>query len=138
MGEHANLDGRLQLCKTLVFSDEVTFNLCGKVNKHNVRIWGFENTHDFMTKCAILQNVMCFVSVRPTLFLCGANDKWIDLFGHGDVMASITVTTRIPKLYSTTVRQTSTLPLGFRAELNNQLPERWIRRAGPNHKFLLN
>jgi len=27
----------------LIFSDECTFHLCGKVNKHNVRIWGQEN-----------------------------------------------------------------------------------------------
>jgi len=27
----------------LIFSDECTFHMCGKVNKHNVRIWGTEN-----------------------------------------------------------------------------------------------
>ena len=27
----------------LVFSDECKFHLCGKVNKHNVRLWGTEN-----------------------------------------------------------------------------------------------
>lgn len=29
----------------LVFSDEATFHTSGKVNKHNVRIWGKENPH---------------------------------------------------------------------------------------------
>ena len=29
----------------IVFSDEVTFPLCGKINKHNCRIWGSENPH---------------------------------------------------------------------------------------------
>ena len=29
----------------LVFSDEATFHVCGKVNRHNVRIWGTENPH---------------------------------------------------------------------------------------------
>ena len=29
----------------LVFSDEVTFHTNGKVNRHNVRIWGEENPH---------------------------------------------------------------------------------------------
>ena len=24
----------------LIFSDECTFHVCGKVNRHNVRIWG--------------------------------------------------------------------------------------------------
>jgi hypothetical protein len=29
----------------LIFSDEVTFHVYGKVNRHNVRIWGTENSH---------------------------------------------------------------------------------------------
>ncbi|GFY62968.1 uncharacterized protein TNIN_309541 [Trichonephila inaurata madagascariensis] len=30
---------------TLVFTDEATFHLCGKVNRHNLRFWGTENVH---------------------------------------------------------------------------------------------
>ena len=29
----------------LVLSDEATFHVCDKVNRHNVRIWGTENPH---------------------------------------------------------------------------------------------
>jgi hypothetical protein len=29
----------------IVFSDEATFHLSGKVNRHNVRIWGTANPH---------------------------------------------------------------------------------------------
>ena len=29
----------------IVFSDETTFHLCGKLNKHHCRIWGSENPH---------------------------------------------------------------------------------------------
>jgi len=29
----------------LVFSDETTFHVCSKINRHNVRIWGTENSH---------------------------------------------------------------------------------------------
>ena len=32
----------------LVFSDEVTFHVNGKVNKHNTRIWGTENPHEIL------------------------------------------------------------------------------------------
>ena len=31
--------------KHVVFSDEATFHTCGKVNRHNVRIWGSEHPH---------------------------------------------------------------------------------------------
>ena len=33
------------LAEKLVFSDEATFHVWGKVNRHNVRIWGTENPH---------------------------------------------------------------------------------------------
>jgi hypothetical protein len=29
----------------VIFSDEATFHLCGKVNRHNVSIWGLQNPH---------------------------------------------------------------------------------------------
>ena len=29
----------------MLFSDESTFHVCGKVNRHNCRIWGSENPH---------------------------------------------------------------------------------------------
>jgi hypothetical protein len=29
----------------IVFSDEATFHLSGKVNRHNVRIWALEQPH---------------------------------------------------------------------------------------------
>ena len=29
----------------LVFTDEATFHLCGKVNRHNLRFWGTEKAH---------------------------------------------------------------------------------------------
>ena len=52
--------------KRPVFSDEVTFHTNGKVNRHNVRIWGEENPHatteherdspKLNVFCAILKN----------------------------------------------------------------------------------
>jgi len=32
----------------LIFSDEATFHLSGKVSHHNVRIWGLENPHEIV------------------------------------------------------------------------------------------
>ena len=34
----------------LVFSDEAMFHVCGKVNRHNVHIWGTENPHATMER----------------------------------------------------------------------------------------
>ena len=43
MLDRIEADNRYLQC--VVFSDEVTFHLSGKVNRHNVRIWGSENPH---------------------------------------------------------------------------------------------
>ncbi|GFG35807.1 hypothetical protein Cfor_03971 [Coptotermes formosanus] len=48
----------------LAFSDEATFHACGKVNRHNVRIWGTENPHATMehVRDSPKVNVFCAVS----------------------------------------------------------------------------
>jgi hypothetical protein len=48
----------------LVFSDEVTFHVCGKVNRQNVCIWGTENPHATMELIRDLPkvNVFCVIS----------------------------------------------------------------------------
>lgn len=38
----------VKFVKRFVFSDEAAFHMCGKVNKHNVRVWGLENSHVFV------------------------------------------------------------------------------------------
>ena len=54
------------LLSKIIFSNEATFHVNGKVNRHNVRIWGSQNPH------AVLQverdspkvNVFCAVTER--------------------------------------------------------------------------
>jgi hypothetical protein len=48
----------------LVSSDEATFRVCGKVSRHNVRIWGTENPHATVEHVRDLPkvNVFCAVS----------------------------------------------------------------------------
>ena len=50
----------------LVFSDEATFHVCGKVNTHNVRIWDTENPHATIeyVRDSPTVNVFCAVSSR--------------------------------------------------------------------------
>ena len=50
-----------RFAEKLVFSDEATFHLCGKVNRHNVRIWGTENTHATMEHVGDSPKVNVFV-----------------------------------------------------------------------------
>ena len=50
----------------LVFSDEVTFHMNGKVNRHNVRIWGEENPHATIEheRVSPKVNVFCAISTN--------------------------------------------------------------------------
>ena len=76
---HFCLDFQQQLledgfAEKLVSSDEATFHVCGKVNRHNIRIWGTENPHAMMEHFRNLPkvNVFCAVSsykvYRPFFF----------------------------------------------------------------------
>ena len=53
-----------RVCWEAVFSDKAAFHVCGKVNHHNVRIWGTENPHATMEPVHDLPkvNVFCAVS----------------------------------------------------------------------------
>lgn len=50
----------------LIFSDEATFHLSGHVNRHNVRIWGTEHSHETVEhqRDSLKVNVFCAVSNR--------------------------------------------------------------------------
>ena len=47
----------------LVFSDEATFHVIGKVNKHNTRIWGTEHPHAIQehVRGSSMVNVFCAI-----------------------------------------------------------------------------
>ncbi|KAJ9600337.1 hypothetical protein L9F63_009365 [Diploptera punctata] len=53
----------------IFFSDEATFHLSGKVNRHNVRIWGSENPHAIQehVRDSPKMNVWCSLSHNKAL-----------------------------------------------------------------------
>ena len=59
-----HLIGFSTAAEKLVFSDEATFDICGKVNRHNVRIRGTENPHATIeyVRDSPKVNVFCVVS----------------------------------------------------------------------------
>ena len=44
----------------VVFSDESTFHISGKVPRHNVRLWGTENPHEMLQQERLPQRSMFF------------------------------------------------------------------------------
>jgi hypothetical protein len=49
-----------------IFSDDATFHIKGKVNRHNVRVWGTENPHVTLEheRDSPKVNVFCAISKR--------------------------------------------------------------------------
>ena len=43
----------------MCFSDEATFHVSGKVNKHNIRIWGSQNPCEVLERNSPKINVWC-------------------------------------------------------------------------------
>ena len=52
---------------SLIFSEEATFHLSGKVNRYNLRIWGTENPR------VVIQNVRD--SLKVNVFCAISNEK---------------------------------------------------------------
>ena len=58
------IDNEDDFLEKVIFSDEATFHLSGKVNKQNVRIWGIENPREFVEhmRDSPKVNVFCAMS----------------------------------------------------------------------------
>ncbi|PSN35722.1 hypothetical protein C0J52_26813, partial [Blattella germanica] len=58
------IDSDNTFAERIVFSDEATFHVSGKVNKHNVRIWGLQNPHKHIehVRDSPKVNVFCAIS----------------------------------------------------------------------------
>jgi len=126
----------------LVFSDEAMFHVCGKVNRHNVRIWGTENPHatNEYVRDSPKVNVFCavssckvyrpFFSAEPTV----TSIKYLDMLQlwlmpqlQEDIVDFIFQQDGDPPHYH----------LDVRAHLNANLPGCWIGRASHNDSPLL-
>ena len=125
--------------KKVVFSDEATFHLCGKVSKHNARIWGTERPTTFLEhernspKINVLCGLSCEKVYGPIFF-----DN--DTIKHPEYL-EILQNTLLPQLDGDYVFQQDGAPphwaLDVRTYLNQQLPGRWIGRAAERDQTMM-
>lgn len=130
-----------EFANCLVFSDEATFHLNGKVNRHNVRIWSMENP------CIIVEhernspklNVFCAVSktkvygpffingnaLKGTMYL-DILDLWLFPQLTEDINNFIFQQDGAPPHWHNDVRD----------YLNERLPHRWIGRCAEEDLIL--
>jgi hypothetical protein len=126
----------------LIFSDEATFHLSGKVNRHNVRVWGTELPHVSVQveRDSPKVNVFCAMSqtklygpfffseqiVTGSIYL-DMLQLWLFPQLTADSRTFIFQQDGAPPHWNNVVR-------GF---LNDELPHRWIGRVGDDDVALL-
>lgn len=124
-----------EFASRLVFSDESCFHLSGKVNRHNIRIWGTQSSHEIVeyARDSPKVNVFCAISNQkvygPYFFtentVNGGNylemlDSWLIPQLQRDLINYVFQQDGAPPHWHRTVRN----------YLNQVLPLRWIGRSG--------
>src|SRR5207253_8482615 len=136
MGMLSQIDEEPEYLNRILFSDESTFHVSGKVNGHNVRIWGTENPHEVMEheRDSPKVNVWCglmhdhvvgpFVFAKPTINM----NTYVD-------MLTEFVIPQVQDMQPNIIFQQDGAPphwgLIVRATLDAHFPDRWIGRDGP-------
>ena len=126
----------------LVFSDEATFHTNGKVNRHNVRIWGEENPRVIIERerDSPKVNVFCAISKNhvqgPFFFESNVTaDVYLQL------LQNWLIDELIANEHEDLIYQEDGVPphwkLTVRAYLNDNLPRRWIGRASDEDNVML-
>jgi hypothetical protein len=121
----------------VMFSDEGTFHTCGKVNRHNIRIWGSENPQSVRehVRDSKKVNVWCgmmkdriigsFLFIEPTV-------TWNICL---DMLEQFAVPQLLPQQPNAIFQQQDGAPphwiLFVSDFLDRTFPQRWIKRDGP-------
>ena len=120
----------------MCFSDEATFHVSGKVNKHNIRIWGSQNPCEVLERerdspkinvwCGLMHNQIIgpFIFAESTV----TANIYLDMLKHY-------VVPQLEEFQLRVVFQQDGAPphwgLIVRDFLNETFPNRWIGRNGP-------
>ena len=126
---------------SVCFSDEATFHVSGKVNKHNIRIWGSQNPCEVLERergspkinvwCGLMHNQIIgpFIFAESTI----TANIYLDMLKHY-------VVPQLEEFQPRVVFQLDGAPphwgLIVRDFLNETFPNRWIGRNGPLEKII--
>ena len=121
---------------SVCFADEATFHVSGKVNKHNIRIWGSQNPCEVLERerdslkinvwCGLMHNQIIgpFIFAESTI----TANIYLDMLKHY-------VVPQLEEFQPRVVFQQDGAPphwgLIVRDFLNETFPNRWIGRNGP-------
>ena len=138
MDMQENIDNEDGFLEKVIFSDEATFHLSGKVNKQNVRIWGTENPREFVEhmRDSPKVNVFCAMSKEKVY----GPEFFDEPTVTGNSYLKLLKKKVMPKLKKDSVNfifQQDGAPPHWKTEvrdyLDSTLPHRWIGRASDSN-----
>jgi len=121
--------------KRICFSDEATFHVSGKVNRHNCRIWGTQNPHAFIEheRDSMKVNVWCGVMTDRVVGPFFFNENTITGVVYLDMLEQFAIP-QLEDVPNIIFQQDGAPPhwsLDVRQCLDDHFPQRWIGRGGP-------
>lgn len=119
----------------VIFSDEATFHINGKVNRHNVRIWGLQNPHVTLEheRDTPKLNVFCAVSLKKVYGPFFFDENTVTGVTYLRMLQNWLVPQMNEDSGDYIFQQDGAPPhwhLNVRRFLNESLPQRWIGRMG--------
>lgn len=120
----------------LVFSDEACFHLSGKVNRHNLRIWGTEKPHETIQheRDSPKVNVFCAISKKSVYGPFFFAENTVQGPAYLDMLEAWLFPQLKEAMNGFIFQQDGAPPhwhRDVRNFLNTVLPHRWIGRSGP-------
>ena len=124
-----------EFLKRICFSDEATFHVSGKLNKHNVRIWGAEHLHEIreLERDSTKVNVWCTIMCNRVIGTFFFHETTITADVYLDLLTEY-VAPLIDSQPTIIFLQDGGPPhwgLRVRQFLNETLSDPWIGRDGP-------
>lgn len=126
----------------LIFGDESTFHISGKVNKHNLRIWGTENPREIVQheRDSPKVNVYCAVSKQKVYGPFFFQEKTVRGTSYLDMVSEWLIPQVEEDSNDYILVQDGAPPhwhLDVRDYLDERLPLRWIGRATDDNESLM-
>ena len=126
----------------LIFSDKACFHIGGKVNRHNIRIWGTQNPHEII-ECARDSpkvNVFCAISHRKVYGPFFFAENTVNGAAYLDMLENWLIPQLQQEMNNFIFQQDGAPPhwhRDVRAFLNHILPLRWIGQGRKDDLVLI-
>jgi hypothetical protein len=127
------------LIDKITFSDEATFHISGKVNRHNCRIWGTEDPKEVFEyeRDSPKTNVWCAMNKERIFGPYFFTEKTVNGASYLDMLQNffIPLLRRLGILKKIFFQQDGAPPhyaLDVRSYLNKTFGDEWMGRGGPN------